>query len=185
MENYDSLLGGVPVEGGALFCFQFRAMLRKNAILIRRNCKDLFREILIPCVYLTIMIIIRHALLDQEYAAKHNYPVSEVASWHSPKQFENWFEYAHSTEYQDSPDPLTIAYAHETQMCGQSAMEAVMQAMEAQVVFTLLTFKCFNSSAELESQEMKSGNIFFGIVFENLPELPPASLTDPVRSACA
>ena len=179
-DEVDDVLGDTPVEGGTLFCFQFKAMMRKNVLLTKRNVRDLLREIIIPCVYLTIMIIIRHVFVDELYEPKHDYPVSEVHSWHSVEQVANWAARAMSTEYSNSSDGLTIAYAHETETCGYEPMESVIKAVEAQA-FLRLPFTCFNSSMDMETQEMKSGNIFFGVVFESLPELPPASLIDPVR----
>ena len=182
VDEVDDVLGDTPVEGVALFCFQFKAMLRKNVLLTKRNVKDLLREIIIPCIYLTIMIVLRHVLVDELYEAKHDYPVTDVDKWYSLEQQINWNLFAHSSEYNETAHPLAIAYAHETANCGQPAMESVMEAVKAQNLGLIkLPFTCFNSSEEMEKQEEAWGNIYFGVVFASLPDLPPAPLNEPVR----
>eukprot|EP00750_Incisomonas_marina_P015114 INCI18082.1.p1 GENE.INCI18082.1~~INCI18082.1.p1 ORF type:complete len:1528 (-),score=250.84 INCI18082.1:2500-7083(-) len=91
---------------------QLRGMLRKNWILTKRNPRELAREVLLPIVYLSVMIIVRSVLKGSVHPAE--VPGLSDGGWNSKWwSLENvgfWFFAGRGSVL---PDNITIGFVNE------------------------------------------------------------------------
>jgi ABC-type multidrug transport system ATPase subunit len=135
-------------------------MLRKNAVLMRRNRRDLAREILLPVVYLAALIVLREAVRD----------VLIPAATYSSIQLAQFTDEALTDATQlagtSASRPLLISFAGPS--CTADALFVKVMAFfaaKAKAAPLPFTVRCFDSPSALEIDAIESGRHHVGFIF--------------------